>query len=86
MNFRSEATTKHKDEKKNRSPDSLIRKAIDLSSIFLAHEKHTDAQPAKIAKPALVIEVVSNVGLPKVTRINVAPDIKINTRNVPIIT
>ncbi len=82
--FSKEATTKHKEEKKNRSPDSFILPAIFGSSVFLAHEKQTEAQPAKTAKPALVMEVVSKVGLPNVINIKSAPDKKMNTKKAPI--
>ena len=54
------------------------------SSVFLAQEKQTDAQPANTAKPAFVMDVVSKVGLPNVIRIKSAPDIKIKTKKVPI--
>ena len=85
MNFNSEATTKHSDEKKNRSPESFILPAAFGSSVFLAHEKQTDAQPAKTAKPAFVIDVVSNDGFPNVIRIKSAPERKMNTRKMPTI-
>ena len=84
MNFNKEATTKQSEEKKNLSPEILILSAMALSSVFLAQEKQTDAQPANIANPALVIDVVSKEVLPKVMRMNNAPERKIKTRNPPI--
>ena len=84
MYLSKEATTKQSDEKKNRSPECLILPAILLSSVFLAHEKQTDAQPANTANPALVMEVVSKEGFPNVIKMKSAPDKKMNTKKVPI--
>jgi len=83
MYLSNEAITKHKADKKRFSPCLLILSISLLSSRFRAHAKLTDAQPANMAKPALVIEVLSKEDIPKVKMIKKAPARKINSNRMP---
>jgi len=82
-NFASDAKTKQRADKNKPSPNCLIFKVSEGISEVLAQAKQTEAQPAKMANPTLVMEVVSKALLPKVNNIKMPPEMKISSNKRP---
>ena len=79
MYLEREAITKQRADKKRLSPFWRILNLSAGLSRTLDQAKQTEAQPAKMANPTLVMDVVSKELLPKVKRMKMPPAMKMSS-------